>query len=115
VVLGQRQALALEGQRRGIARPTPQEAAGGALEFSDALTCFVRAALRLGMRAACGAKLVGEVFGSRGSRWRMTSRSSCEPRRRVSDPSQPPAWTLESWPESPIAMTCASQTRTGPG
>ena len=63
VVLGQRQALALEGQRRGIARPTPQEAAGAPLEFSDAPTCFVRAALRLGMRAARGAELVGEVFG----------------------------------------------------
>ena len=36
VALGERQALALEGQRRGIARPTPQEAAGRPLEFSDA-------------------------------------------------------------------------------
>ena len=35
----------------------------------------------------------------------MTSRSSYEPIRSVSEPSQPPAWTLESWPESPIAIT----------
>ena len=63
VVLGELQALALEGQRRGIAGPTAQEAADGPLEFSDARSCFVRAALRLGPRAACGAELVGEVFG----------------------------------------------------
>ena len=63
VVLGERQALALEGQRRRIAGPTAQEAAGGPLEFSDARGCFVRAALRLATRAACGAELVGEVFG----------------------------------------------------
>ena len=63
VVLGERQALALEGQRGGIRGPTAQEAGGGPLEFSNARSCFVRAALRLGMGAACGAELVGEVFG----------------------------------------------------
>ena len=63
VVLGERQALALEGQRRGIAGPTAQEAAGGPLEFSDARGCFVGGALRLAARAACGVELVGEVFG----------------------------------------------------
>ena len=63
VVLGDLQSLALEGQRRGIAGPTAQEAASGPLEFSDARGCFVRAALRLGSRAACGVELVGEVFG----------------------------------------------------
>ena len=63
VVLGQRQALALEGQRRGIARPTPQEAAGRPLNSATRGTCFVCAALRLATRAARGVELVGEVFG----------------------------------------------------
>ena len=63
VVLGELQALALEGQRGRIGGPTAQEAGGRPLEFNNARSCFVRAALRLAARAACVAKLVGEVFG----------------------------------------------------